>query len=244
MIRIGVGGWTFEPWRGTFYPAGLAQKRELEFMSGKLGSIEINGTFYRTPKAADFLKWRDETPENFVFSLKAPRFATNRRVLAEAKPSIDRFMESGVTGLGAKLGPINWQFAATKQFDAADMAAFLALLPKEVDGIRMRHALEVRHPSFDCPEFIDLARQHGVAIIHAGDSKYPEIRAETADFSYLRIMGTTEEHETGYSAPDLDRWAAAAKTLAGSNRQVFLYVISGHKERNPLAAMELTRRIG
>jgi uncharacterized protein YecE (DUF72 family) len=239
MIYIGVGGWTYEPWRGGFYPSGLPQKRELAFMSSKMTSVEINGTYYRTPKPADFQKWAAETPDNFVFSLKAPRFATNRRILAEAAPSIDRFFASGLAALGQKLGPINWQFAPTKAFDPADMAAFLKLLPREIDGSRVRHALEVRHPSFACPEFIALADHHGAAIIHAGDSHYPEIEAATADFSYLRIMGTTEKHKAGYSTADLERWARTAKTLATGGRDVFLYVISGFKETNPLAAMAL-----
>ena len=167
-IRIGVGGWTYEPWRGAFYPKGLAQSRELEYASSKLTSIEINGTYYGSQKPASYTKWRDETPDDFVFSLKGPRFATNRRVLAEAGESIERFFKSGVTNLGTKLGPINWQFATTKRFDPDDFAAFLRLLPASVDGFAIRHVVEVRHDSFRTPEFIALTRSHGVAVVIAG----------------------------------------------------------------------------
>jgi uncharacterized protein YecE (DUF72 family) len=260
-IRAGIGGWTYEPWRGPFYPADLTQKRELEYASRKLTSIEINGTFYGTQRATSFEKWRDETPDDFVFALKAPRFATHRRVLAEAGDSIERFFASGVLALGEKLGPINWQFAPTKQFDAEDFDAFLQLLPKQLDGQAIRHAVEVRHESFRHPEFIALVRENGVAVVIAGDSDYPQIADVTAPFVYARIMGTVESEPLGYSEQALDRWAERAKqwaagkapddlaTIAGSapksaSRNVYLYVISGHKVRNPAAAMALIERIG
>jgi uncharacterized protein YecE (DUF72 family) len=260
-IRIGVGGWTFAPWRGTFYPDGLTQKRELEYASRKLTSIEINGTFYGSQKPESFAKWHDETPEDFVFSLKGPRFTTNRRVLAEAGESVERFFKSGVTELKDKLGPVNWQFAATKRFDAEDFAAFLRLLPQEVDGRKIRHAMEVRHDSFCHPEFIALAREHGVAIVMAGDSEYPQIADVTAPFVYARIMGTQEGEAAGYAATALDQWISRAKDWAAggspdgvetltptpkakSGRDVFLYVISGYKERNPDAAIALIERLG
>ena len=259
-IRIGVGGWTFEPWRGAFYPKGLAQSRELEYASSKLTSIEINGTFYGSQKPTSYTKWHDETPDDFVFSLKGPRFATNRRVLAEAGESIERFFKSGVTNLKAKLGPINWQFATTKRFDAEDFAAFLRLLPASVDGLAIRNVVEVRNDSFRTPEFAALARTHGVAIAIAGDSKYPQIADVTAPFVYARIMGTTDGEAAGYPSSALDLWAKRAKTWAaggsppdletaapvkpdGVGRDVFLYVISGAKERNPAAAMALIERV-
>ena len=259
-IRIGVGGWTYEPWRGRFYPSDLTQKRELEYASRKLTSIEINGTFYGTQRATSFEKWRDETPDDFVFSLKAPRFATHRRVLAEAGDSIERFFASGVLALKNKLGPINWQFAPTKQFDAEDFDAFLRLLPKRVDGHAIRHAVEVRHESFRHPEFISLAREHGVAIVIAGDSDYPQIADVTAPFIYARIMGTVETESLGYSEQALDAWVKRAKQWAAgsqpddlravepnasepASRDVYLYVISGYKANNPAAAMALIERI-
>jgi uncharacterized protein YecE (DUF72 family) len=258
-IRIGVGGWTYEPWRGAFYPDKHPQKSELEYASRQLTSIEINGTYYGSQKPESFAKWHDETPEDFVFSLKAPRFATNRKILAEAGDSIERFFKSGVTELKDKLGPINWQFMATKKFDPVDFEAFLKLLPASVAGHELRHAVEVRHESFRVPEFIAMARAHGVAIVIAGDSEYPQIADPTAGFVYARIMGTEESEALGYSGRDLDLWAARAKAWAsgetveglagiepnsalGVPRDVYLYVISGHKVRNPAAAMALIER--
>jgi uncharacterized protein YecE (DUF72 family) len=259
-IRIGVGGWTFEPWRGVFYPSDLPQKRELEYMSRKLTSIEVNGTFYRGQSRDSYAKWRDETPEGFVFALKGPRYATHRRVLAQAGESIERFVGGGVAELGDKLGPINWQFPPTKRFEAEDFAAFLDLLPDSIDGLPLRHAVEARHDSFRCAEFVALARAKGVAIVVAGDSDYLQIADPTAGFVYLRIMGTAVGEPTGYPAAALDGWAKRATTLAAggapkdlplltkapaapNGREVFLYVISGGKARNPAAAMALIERL-
>lgn len=260
-IHIGIGGWTFEPWRGVFYPNGLTQKRELEYASNKLTSIEVNGTYYGSQKRESFAKWHDETPDDFVFALKGPRFATNRRVLAEAGGSIEKFLESGITALKNKLGPINWQFMGTKKFDPDDFAAFLELLPKSLDGYKLRHAVEVRHDSFKSPDFIALARAHEVAVITAADSDYPQIADVTAPFVYLRIMGTSEKEKLGYSSKALDAWVKRANLYAAGSqpddletvaaapkkaapRDVFLYVISGFKERNPAAAMSLIERCG
>ncbi len=258
-VRIGVGGWTFEPWRGPFYPDGLAQKRELEYASRKLTSIEINGTYYGSQKPESFARWHDETPEDFVFAVKGPRFATNRRVLAEAGSSIERFFASGVMGLKDKLGPVNWQFMATKKLDLDDLAAFVALLPKSVDGRTVRHALELRHDSFRTAEVVELARENGIAIVTAGDAPYPQIADVTAPFVYVRIMGTTEDHAEGYAGKALDLWVDRARTWAAGGspedldlvarparqqaRDVFLYVISGAKARNPAAAMALIERV-
>jgi uncharacterized protein YecE (DUF72 family) len=243
-IRIGVGGWTYEPWRGTFYPEGLPQKGELGYASRQLTSIEINGTYYGSQKPASFAKWHDETPDDFVFSVKAPRFAMNRKVLAEAGASIARFFASGVMELKHKLGPINWQFLPTKKFEPADFHAFLQLLPGEAQGQALRHAVEVRHDSFRCPEFIAMAREHGVAVVIAGDSPYPQIADVTAPFVYARIMGTTAAAASGYPDAALDVWAARARAWAAEPRDVYLYVISGHKVHNPAAAMSLIRRLG
>jgi uncharacterized protein YecE (DUF72 family) len=259
-IRIGVGGWTFAPWRGAFYPDGLPQKRELEYASRKLTSIEINGTYYGSQKPESFAKWHDETPDDFVFALKAPRFATNRRVLAEAGASVERFFTGGVLALKDKLGPINWQFAPTKKFDPADFEAFLKLLPKSVEGRAIRNAVEVRHDSFKSPDFVALARAHGVAIVMAGDSDYPQIADATAPFVYARIMGTSEKEPNGYPKPALALWAERARAFAAGKppaglltatphkadktaRDVFLYVISSAKIRNPAAAMALIERL-
>jgi len=234
-IRVGIGGWNFAPWRGKFYPKGLAQAKELHFASRQLTSIEINSTFYGTQKPATFRKWRDETPEDFVFAVKAPMFATHRKRLVEGGPSVKRFLASGVLELGEKLGPINWQLAPTKRFDAGEIDEFLAMLPAEAKGRPLRHALEVRHESFDNEELAAVAREHGVAIVEAGDSAYPRIAVRTAPFRYLRVMGTTTKEPKGYSSRALGRWRTHARKLAAKD-DVFLYFISGAKERNPLAA--------
>jgi uncharacterized protein YecE (DUF72 family) len=260
-IRVGIGGWTYEPWRGTFYPAKMPQKGELDYASRRLTSIEINGTYYGAQKPETFAKWRDETPDGFVFSVKAPRFAMNRKVLADAGPTIARFLAGGVTELKHKLGPINWQFMPTKEFEPADFEAFLELLPREAAGRTLRHAVEVRHDSFRCAEFVALARAHGVAVVIAADSAYPQIADATAPFVYARIMGTQATEELGYPGAVLDLWAARARAWAsgaapdgldyveppgprGNPRDVYLYVISGHKVRNPAAAMSVIRRLG
>jgi len=261
VLRIGIGGWTYEPWRGTFYPDKLPQKRELEYASRQLNSIEINGTYYGSQKPASFAKWRDETPDDFVFSVKAPRFVMNREVLAGADSSIARFFASGVMELKHKLGPVNWQFLPTKQFDPADFKAFLKLLPVEAAGRALRHVIEVRHDSFRCPAFVALAREHGVGVVIAADSAYPQIADLTAPFVFVRIMGTQARNELGYSDAALNLWAARARAWAsgdapdgldyvdsrGANRaprDVYLYVISGAKVRNPAAARSLIERMG
>jgi uncharacterized protein YecE (DUF72 family) len=259
-IHVGVGGWTFEPWRGTFYPEKLPQKRELEYASQNLTSIEINGTYYGSQKPDSFRKWHDETPDDFVFSLKGSRFTTNRKELALAGESVTRFVGSGIGELKDKLGPINWQFMETKKFQPEDFEAFLKLLPESVDGRRLRHAVEVRNETFLVPDFIELARKYNVAVITAADSKFPQIADVTSDFVYLRIMGTNEKHKNGYSDAELDAWVARARVFAAGDvpddlkcvsgvkaqkmpRDVYLYVISGYKEANPAAAMALIERL-
>jgi uncharacterized protein YecE (DUF72 family) len=259
-IRIGVGGWTYEPWRGAFYPQTLAQKDELRYAAGKLTSIEINGTFYGSQKPETFAKWRDETPDGFVFSLKAPRYATQRRTLAAAGPVIERFLRGGVLELKDKLGPINWQLMPATKFAPADFEAFLKLLPKEHEGRALRHAVEVRHASFRVPELVEMARHYGVAVVIAGDSEYPLIADVTAPFVYARIMGTQPNEPLGYSAAALEVWSERARRWAQGGmpdnletltpwknghtpRDVFLYVISGHKVSNPAAAQALIERV-
>jgi len=245
-IHIGVGGWTYEPWRGVFYPSDLVQKRELEFASRALTSIEINGTYYSTFKPDSWRRWRDETPDGFVFAVKASRYSTNRKVLADGAESIDRFISQGLTELGDKLGPINWQFMATKKFDPEDFGAFLALLPKERDGVRLRHAIEVRSPTFQTEQFHDLARKHGVAICYAVDDEspdWPRIDEETTDFRYARLMSSREDLETGVTDAELDGFAAQARGWAARG-DVFAYFISGAKVRNPAAAQALIKKLG
>jgi uncharacterized protein YecE (DUF72 family) len=260
MIRVGIGGWVFAPWRGEFYPKGLPQARELEHASRQLTTIEINGTFYRTQTPASFRKWGAETPDDFVFSLKGPQFTTNRRVLAEAGESIERFFASGVLELKSKLGPILWQMAPTKKFDPEDFEAFLALLPQSLDGRPIRHVVEVRHESFLVPAFIDLLRKFSVAVVVVESDKHPLIADVTSDFVYARLQRTSEAVKTGYPPKALDTWTARAKIWAGggvpedlatisgkapakTKRDVFIYMISGAKVRAPAAAMALIERL-
>jgi uncharacterized protein YecE (DUF72 family) len=254
MICVGIGGWVFEGWRDTFYPAGLPQKRELEYAGGRLTAIEVNGTYYGSQKPESFRRWHDETPEGFVFTLKGPRFATNRRVLADGGDSIRRFLDSGITELKDKLGPVNWQFMPTKRFDPADFEAFLDMLPDRQDGRRLRHAVEVRHDSFRDAAFVEMCRARNVAVVFAADSDFPLIADVTADFVYARIMGTREKEKLGYPRPALARWAARARDwekgaspdlpllarpAPRTRRDVFLFVISGAKARNPAAAQAI-----
>jgi uncharacterized protein YecE (DUF72 family) len=262
MIRVGIGGWNYPPWRGTFYPKGLAQAKELEFASRALTSIEINATYHRLQKRDSFKKWADTAPDDFQFSVKAWQFATAKRDLAEGKPLIEKFLNSGFTALGAKLGPVLWQFAPTRKFDAGNFAAFLSLLPGELDGVQLRHALEVRHESFLVPEFVALARKHNAAIVLADSEKYPLLADATADFVYMRLQRTEERVATGYMARALKQWservaryqtggmpgdlpelAKAPATKAKKKRDVFVYFISGAKVRAPAAALALLTQL-
>lgn len=245
MIRIGVGGWTYAPWRGGFYPPGLPQKQELAHAASRLASIEINGTFYSTFKPDSWARWRDQVPDGFVFAVKASRYCTNRRVLASMGEAMDKFLGQGLTLLGDKLGPINWQLADTKAFDAEDVAAFLALLPAERDGVALRHAIEVRHPSFCDERFYDLAAAHNVAIVHADDPAHPDrpgIDRRTAPFTYARLMRTTDDTALGLDEATLAELAARLREQAADG-DVFAYVIAGAKHRNPLAAEALARQV-
>ena len=259
-VRVGIGGWTYEPWRGVFYPKGLPHAQELSYASRHLTSIEVNGTFYRTQTPATFAKWAAEVPDGFVFSLKGPRYAVNRRVLAEAGDSIKRFLDSGPLMLGDRLGPMLWQFAPTKKFDAADFGAFLELLPHKLDGKNLRHAVEVRHASFCTPEFVELLRSFSIAVVYAEHATHPAIADPTADFVYARLQRGKDSVKTGYQPKALDAWAKRAQTWAvgdlpsdlptitppprakKSPRDVFLYVIHEGKLRAPAAAEALIKR--
>ncbi len=259
-IRSGIGGWVFAPWRDNFYPKGLAQARELHHASRHVTAIEINGTFYGSQKPATFRKWHDEAPDDFVFSMKAPRIAVQRKDLTQAEGSVARFLESGITELGAKLGPILWQLAATKQFNPDEMAAFLGFLPDEIDGHRLRHVIEVRHPTFLVPAFVELARRHKVAICLVDGEDHPMIADVTADFVYARLRRTRPEVATGYTPQDIDlcvdrfrTWAAGGepeglprlheKKAPRKKRDCFAYFIAGAKERNPAAAQAFIARL-
>jgi uncharacterized protein YecE (DUF72 family) len=240
-IYIGVGGWTYEPWRGLFYPADLPRVRELDFASRHLTSIEINGTFYSTFGPATWARWRDATPPGFVFAIKGSRYCTNRKDLATATEGVERFINQGIAELRERLGPISWQLAATKKFNPDEIAAFLSLLPREIAGHALRHALEVRHASFDSSQFYDLARAHNTAIVFADHDQFPKIDVQTADFTYARLMRSRAEVDTGYPAVELNAWAETARNWA-SRGDVFVYFIAGAKERAPAAAEALIAR--
>jgi len=232
----------------------LPKTRELEYASRAVTTIEINGTYYSTQKPTSFRKWAAETPDDFVFAVKAHRLTTNRKILAEAKPSIDMFLGSGLSELGKKLGPILWQFAPTKKFEPEDFEAFLALLPKPY-----RHAIEVRHESFKTPAFVALARKYRAAIVYAHHETYPEMADVTADFVYARLQQSAAKTATGYSPAAIKTWAEAARSwaegkapktlpVAGkaekpAGTDVFVYFIAGAKERNPAAAQALLKAL-
>lgn len=260
-IRVGIGGWTFAPWRSNFYPAGLVQRRELEYASRHVSAIEVNGTYYGAQKPATYAKWRDETPEGFMFSAKAPKRIMASRVLAKAGAQVDDFI-GGIVELGDRLGPLVWQFEHGRTIDADDFAAFLELLPKKAGRRKLRHVLDVRDPGFVDARYLALAREHGMATVFTDSSEHPSFADITADFVYARLMRSQSGIENGYSGEDLRRWADRAKQWAGGDepddlprigprtgsggpaRDVFIYFISAAKERNPAAAMALLRELG
>jgi len=260
-IYLGVGGWNFPPWRGVFYPKGLAQAKELAYAGTKLTAIEINSTYYGSQKPESFRKWASEVPDGFLFSVKASRFSTNRRVLSEGADSVKRFLNSGVTELRDRLGPLLWQFAPTKKFDEPDFRSFLQLLPEKQDGLKLRHVVEVRHDSFRDPAFIALLREFNTAVVCAEHATYPGFADLTSDFVYLRLQKGKDTLATGYPPKELDAWADRLKTFAQGGipkdldvvdkktsvprtpRDVFAYVIHEGKVRAPAAAMELIERV-
>lgn len=259
-IRAGIGGWNFAPWRNNFYPSGLVQRRELEYASRHLRAIEINGTFYGAQKPATYAKWAAETPDGFVFSLKAPRYITEGKRLADTARGIDGFVLGGLAEFGDRLGPVLWQLPPSRPFDADDLAAFLDLLPRELNGHAMRHVLEVRHKSFLDERYVALARKHRIPTVFTDSPQYPSLADLTGDFAYARLMRSESHIDTGYASNDLDTWAARARLWAEGGdppelphvaapkpaqgpRDVFIYFISSAKERNPAAAMALQQRV-
>jgi uncharacterized protein YecE (DUF72 family) len=261
QVRIGIGGWVFAPWRGIFYPKGLAQARELSFASRQVTAIEINGTFYGSQKPASFRRWYADTPQDFVFSVKGPRYATHRHALGEAGPSVERFFNSGVLELHDKLGPVLWQFPTTAKFDEGSFEAFLALLPRALENRTIRHVVEVRHKSFAAPAFITLLRRHRVAAALVDTERHVPLADVTADFVYARLRRAQADEPEGYPAAALDQWAARFRVWAAGDvppepapidpastppnepRDCFVYFINGAKERAPTAAMALIKRL-
>jgi uncharacterized protein YecE (DUF72 family) len=258
-IYVGVGGWDYEPWRTTFYPAGLPRARQLDHAARRLTAIEINATYYKLQKPELFARWRDSVPEGFRFAVKASRYCCNRKLLAEGAESVERFCGQGFTELGDKLGPILWQFMATKRFDPQDFGAFLKLLPDRVAGARLRHAVEPRHESFRDPEFVRLCREAGVAIVFGDSEAHPCIADLAGELVYARLMRSSAELEQGYDPATLDRWAQTARAWAAGEsppglpyvsdpapaapRETYVFMISGAKERNPAAATALIERL-
>jgi uncharacterized protein YecE (DUF72 family) len=231
-IRIGISGWRYPPWRGTFYPPALPQRRELEYASRHVATIEINGSFYSLQRPEFYARWRDETPDNFVFSVKAPRFITHMLKLRNCEQAIANFFASGIANLGDKLGPILWQLPPTYRFDADILGAFLVSLPHDTDEAAaiarrrnekvkgrarlaygtcrpLRHALEIRHETFVDEAFVALLRGERVALVIADTAgKWPLVEDLTSDFVYARLHGDAVLYVSGYGDVALARWAA------------------------------------
>jgi uncharacterized protein YecE (DUF72 family) len=258
-IHVGIGGWDYDPWRETFYPAGLARAKQLEYAASKLSAIEINATYYKLQKPDLFAKWAKTVPDGFKFAVKASRFCTMKKVLGEGGEGVERFCGQGIVELGDKLGPILWQFMATKRFDPDDFQAFLKLLPEKQDGVRLQHAIEVRHDSFRDPAFVAMARAAGAAIVYGDSDGFPCVADISGDIVYARLMKAREDVETGYQPPEIDRWATVARAWAAGEsppglpynsqpapvrpRETYVFFISGAKERNPAAAQALIERL-
>ena len=244
QVRVGIGGWTYPPWRGSFYPLGLPQSRELPFAAAAFGAIEINATFYGRQSASSWEKWAAAVPDDFRFAVKGSRFCVTRPKLADAGEGIANFLDQGLTALGHKLGPVLWMFAATRQFDREDVARFLDLLPTSLGGLPLRHALEPRHESFRSERFEQLAREHDVAVVFGDDDEFPCIDMDTASFSYARLQRMQEDCSTGYAFGELGRFAERAKAQAAAGKDAYLFMINGAKVRAPHAALALQELLG
>ncbi|MGW4325048.1 DUF72 domain-containing protein [Nocardia sp. NPDC004573] len=264
-IRIGTSGWVYPPWRGTFYPQGLAHKRELAYLSERLDSVEINGSFYALQRPSSYQRWAEQTPDDFLFAVKGSRFITHMKRLRDGDELLANFLASGPLALGPKLGPILWQLPPTFRFDADVLDAFLSRLPRSTgqaaeiarrhdhrvdpahtstDADRpMRHALEIRHDSFVTPAFTELLARHGVALVVADAAgKYPLLEEVTADFVYIRLHGHDELYVSGYTDEGLDMWAEKIRSWAGSC-DVYTYFDNDAKVRAPRDAMALRERL-
>ena len=242
-VRVGIGGWTYPPWRGTFYPNGLPHSKELEFASQRIGAIEINATFYGRQSPKSWHNWAQAVPDGFQFAVKGSRFCVTRPKLADAGEGIQNFLAQGLSALGPKLGPILWMLASRRAFDRDDIARFLDLLPGELDGVALRHAIEPRHDSFRDERFFALCRDRDVAIVFGDDDEFPTIEADTASFAYARLQRMREEIATGYDKAALDRFAAKARQWRDDGRDSYLFMINGAKVRAPAAALALQERL-
>ena len=244
IVRIGIGGWTYTPWRGEFYPAGLAQTRELAFATTQVGAIEINATFYGRQSPKSWAAWADAVPDGFQFTVKASRYCVTRPRLADAAEGVGQFLGQGLSALGPKLGPILWMLAARRQYDHDDIAAFFNLLPASIDGVPLRHAIEPRHESFRDDSFYKLARDHNVAVVFGDDDEFPCIDADTADFTYARLQRMREDVPIGYDEPALAAFEARARRWSADGRDSYIFMINGSKIRAPAAALALQQRLG
>jgi uncharacterized protein YecE (DUF72 family) len=244
QIRIGIGGWNFPPWRGVFYPDKHPQAKELEYASRAMSAIEINATFYGRQKPKSWENWEQVAPPGFQFAIKGSRYCVSRSKLAESADSIANFFGQGFEVLGPKLGPILWQFAKFKRFDRDDIAAFIDLLPTELGGLQLRHAIEPRHASFDDAKFFDLCRARNIAVVLEDSDEYPTIEADTADFRYARLQRMNEDIQTGYDDIALDGFAAKARAWSEAGRDAYIFMINGAKVRAPAAALALQQRLG
>jgi uncharacterized protein YecE (DUF72 family) len=244
QIRIGVGGWTYPPWRGVFYPEKLPQSKELEYASNALTTIEINATFYGRQKPKSWEAWKKTVPEGFQFAVKGSRYCVMRSRLSEGAEGIGNFVAQGFAALGPKLGPILWQFASRRKFDRDDIAAFIDLLPEKLDGLDLRHAIEPRHDSFNDEKFFDLCRARNIAVVFEDSDDYPLIEADTADFAYARLQRMREDVETGYDSAALDGFSDRARQWQKAGRDAYIFLINGAKVRAPAAALALQQRLG
>ncbi|MBB6145989.1 uncharacterized protein YecE (DUF72 family) [Silvibacterium bohemicum] len=283
-VRIGISGWTYAPWRGVFYPPKLPQKQELSYSSRAFSSIEINGSFYSLQRPTSYQRWRDETPDDFVFAVKGSRFITHMLKLRNAEKALANFFASGLLALGPKLGPILWQFPPQFSFQPERIESFFKILPKNMDeaGVlasghdlpakdrafvepasrgKIRHAMEIRHPSFVCEEFIALLRKHRVALVCADTVEWPRLMDVTADFIYCRLHGSAQLYVSGYGPKALDRWATRVADWASggeaegehasatpaprgaAGRDVYVYFDNDAKVRAPVDAQGLIRRV-
>jgi uncharacterized protein YecE (DUF72 family) len=242
-IRVGIGGWTYPPWRGAFYPPRLPQSREQAYAMEHLGAIEINATFYGRQSPKSWEAWGKAAPEGFQFAVKGSRYCVTRPKLADAGEGVGNFLNQGLIALGPNLGPILWMLSARRKFDRDDIAAFLALLPRELAGVPLRHAIEVRHESFRDPAFYAVAKENEVAIVFGDDDEFPCIDADTASFRYARLQRMREDIPTGYDGAALDSFAKQARGWANAGRDAFIFMINGAKIRAPAAATALIERL-
>jgi uncharacterized protein YecE (DUF72 family) len=266
-VRVGTSGWLYPPWRGVFYPPKLPHRRELEYLSSKLNTVEINGTFYSLQRPPSFRNWYAQTPADFLFAVKGARFITHMKKLAGVETPLANFFASGVLALDDKLGPVLWQLPPTLGFDADRLSAFFAQLPRStgeaawlarrhdermkdrsvvtaVDDRPLRHALEVRHKSFGVAAFPELLREHGIALVVADTAgKWPLLKDVTADHVYVRLHGDVELYTSGYTDEALDRWAAQIREWTGAGLDVQVHFDNDVKVRAPFDAMSLAERL-